>query len=243
MSREVRRVPLDFDWPHNKVWDGYLMPESLKSDPCDACRSTGTTPARQWVDQIARLLLMLDEDLNQQQRDRPMHPYLRDTGTRAWSVRPSGDIAEFGTGLAGRPASFMGHDAVDGWRATEKVIRAAGLDPGTWGKCLSCDGLGYSDKYPGQSVDAEAWECTEPPTGEGWQLWETVSEGSPISPVFAEKTGLVDWLCSDAYRIGISTPMEREQAERFVDAGWAPSMVFSTATGLIPGEQFTGGAS
>jgi hypothetical protein len=32
MSREVRRVPLDFDWPMNEVWDGYLRPRTLDDD-------------------------------------------------------------------------------------------------------------------------------------------------------------------------------------------------------------------
>lgn len=84
---------------------------------------------------------------------------------------------------------------------------------------------------------------TDPPSGDGWQLWETVSEGSPISPVFAEREGLIDWLCSSAYNFGVSTPMQREQAERFVESGWAPSFIASAATGLVPGEQFVGGAS
>ena len=83
----------------------------------------------------------------------------------------------------------------------------------------------------------------EPPAGDGWQLWETVTEGSPISPVFPTAEGLVDWLCSPAYNWGISGPMQREQAQRFVQAGWAPSMVFSLRTGLIAGENFVGGAS
>ena len=26
MGRELKRVPLDFQWPENKVWDGYLNP-------------------------------------------------------------------------------------------------------------------------------------------------------------------------------------------------------------------------
>lgn len=33
----------------------------------------------------------------------------------------------------------------------------------------------------------------EPPTGEGFQLWETVSEGSPISPVFESLEELCIW--------------------------------------------------
>jgi len=33
----------------------------------------------------------------------------------------------------------------------------------------------------------------EPPKGEGYQLWETTSEGSPSSPVFASLDELCEW--------------------------------------------------
>ena len=33
-----------------------------------------------------------------------------------------------------------------------------------------------------------------PPEGDGWQLWEVVTEGSPISPVFATHGELVQWM-------------------------------------------------
>lgn len=45
----------------------------------------------------------------------------------------------------------------------------------------------------GQCDEADEWEHEEPPTGAGWQLWETTSEGSPISPVFASAEELADW--------------------------------------------------
>lgn len=38
----------------------------------------------------------------------------------------------------------------------------------------------------------------EPPKGEGYQLWETTSEGSPISPVFASAEELAAWCESGA---------------------------------------------
>jgi hypothetical protein len=98
-----------------------------------------------------------------------------------------------------------------------------------------------------------AWHRTEwalrksievpPPEGEGWQVWETVTEGSPISPVFPTREALIDWLCSPAYAWGISHPLTREQAENFVSNAWAPSMVYTNATGLVSGDAFMGGAS
>ena len=38
----------------------------------------------------------------------------------------------------------------------------------------------------------------EPPAGDGYQLWETCTEGSPVSPVFGTLEELSEW-CSDNY--------------------------------------------
>lgn len=64
----------------------------------------------------------------------------------------------------------------------------------------------------------------EPPTGVGWQLWETVSEGSPISPVFATADQLAKWMTSA--NCTVTGPVSSyEVAMRFIEEGWAPSMV------------------
>src|SRR3990167_5436206 len=41
MGREIKRVPLDFSWPLHKVWEGFLMPESLHLPECPDCRGDG----------------------------------------------------------------------------------------------------------------------------------------------------------------------------------------------------------
>lgn len=59
-----------------------------------------------------------------------------------------------------------------------------------------------------------------------YQVYETVTEGTPISPVFQTREELIDWLVNCGTRMGISGSahkMSREQAERFADAGWAPT--------------------
>lgn len=60
------------------------------------------------------------------------------------------------------------------------------------------------------------------------QVWETVSEGTPVSPPFATKEELVDYLIANGdfwdQRRG-NSGYTREQAESFVSAGWAPSMI------------------
>jgi hypothetical protein len=71
----------------------------------------------------------------------------------------------------------------------------------------------------------DAWESTDPPKGDGWQLWETVSEGSPITPVFATAEGLIDHLTTVGTSWSKGEPMRREAAEALVRDGWCPSMV------------------
>ena len=78
----------------------------------------------------------------------------------------------------------------------------------------------------------------EPPVGDGWQLWQTVSDG-PISPVFKTPDELIAWMSEPvpvsertAWRPEAYPPnpwargWRRETAEWFVkSAGWMPSMV------------------
>lgn len=45
-------------------------------------------------------------------------------------------------------------------------------------------------------------ELLEVPNGEGFQLWETTSEGSPISPVFETLDELCEWCDGNATTFG-----------------------------------------
>lgn len=239
MGREVKRVPLDFQHPLNEVWPGFLMPDELDLPTCPDCGGRGATAAHEWVSAVVRVLLLLDVDLIAQAQGRPMHPYLESLATRPGGLRPSADIAEFGRGLAGREP-FIIHDAIDQWTATDALIKAAGL-PDTWGRCSTCSGNGEVGTDE-QRAAQEAWVSTGPPEGEGWQLWETVSEGSPISPVFGSAEDLARWMTQN--RCTVSGPMSSyEAALRFVRAGWAPSLVMSPETGVTSGTEWIGAES
>lgn len=50
----------------------------------------------------------------------------------------------------------------------------------------------------------------EPPVGDGFQLWETTSEGSPVSPVFESLEELCEW-CEKNYTIYGNVKAEKEQ--------------------------------
>ncbi len=56
-----------------------------------------------------------------------------------------------------------------------------------------------------------------------FQIYETVSEGTPISPTFATKEELAQWYHENGDHMG---PVSKEAAQAFADAGYAPSMVF-----------------
>jgi len=51
-------------------------------------------------------------------------------------------------------------------------------------------------------------------------MWETVSEGSPISPVFATDGELAQWLVDQGH--------SEDAAARFIEAEWAPSGIMCT---------------
>lgn len=206
MGREIKRVPLDFDWPLRKVWDGFQNPH-YKACPEPHCYNGGTA-ASELLDSVVHLILIAGESATQES----LHPYLREIGCHRFDyIGP--DAIELSTGLAGRAPSGFGHDACDRWSAIKKIRQAAGL-PESWGVCPVCHGDAID---PAVKEQYEAWRETEPPTGEGWQVWETVSEGSPISPVFPTADELTEWLVGQGY--------SREASEQFVKSGWVPSMV------------------
>lgn len=63
------------------------------------------------------------------------------------------------------------------------------------------------------------------PNGEWYQLYEGVSEGTPLSPSFATKEELVEWLESNNDYWG--NKWTRTQAERMVEQGYSPSGIMT----------------
>ena len=68
-------------------------------------------------------------------------------------------------------------------------------------------------------------EFTEEPTW--YQIYETVTEGTPVSPPFETADELIDWLAENgdfwAQKSG-DAPPSRESAEAFVASSYVPSM-------------------
>lgn len=223
MGREVKRVAIDFDWPLNKVWNGYINPHYVK---CPQCDGTGVTSAHRRLDDLVGMLMLSGEDSLRGRN----HPYFNGSGFYSDAV-PSPDMAELTTGLAGRAPYVMGHDSIDRWNATGKIIAAAGM-PENWGNCLEC---GASGIHKDHESEYNAWKEEEPPAGDGWQMWETTSEGSPISPVFKTKEELAHWLeDTKASAFGEMTATY-QQWLRMIDQGSCISAYSSSETGIVSG--------
>jgi hypothetical protein len=78
-------------------------------------------------------------------------------------------------------------------------------------------------------VKYEQEECTH------FQMYETVTEGTPVTPVFASLQELEDYLVNVGEMAGTryNKKYSREGAHAFCHSGWAPSMVYTPATGMI----------
>lgn len=215
MGRELKRVPLDFEWPLETVWKGFLNPHYVKCEPCDGF---GATIASQRLSDLVSLLMLSGSDAAEEK----CHPYFHEAPLYRTQGKVCGkDMADLTAALAGRSARpFTGHDAVDQWEATRKIIAAAGL-PASWGQCTHCAGEGI----PIANFAAyDKWERVQPPDGPGFQIWETVSEGSPISPVFATAEELARYMAGKKW--GADHGSSYESWLKFINGpGWAPSMV------------------
>lgn len=219
MGREVRRVPFDFDWPLNKIWEGFVNPHYKK---CENCDGRSVLPEHTALERIVQLIMVAGEDSLCRPPDYQGHPTLVLNGRRRWPHPylieagindPGASFHQLSNGLAGRDPEFMGYDAVGRWAAMKKILQVAGL-PEDWGVCPVCKGEGMD---PAVTEVYEAWEPTPPPAGQGWQLWETVSEGSPVSPVFKTEAAFIAYLIQQGY--------SEKSAQAFVKHGYAPSFV------------------
>lgn len=248
MGRELRRVPLDFDWPIGEIWQGFLMPDRLHGDPCPDCKN-GYSPQAQHLRDLWYGYVPFDP------ASTGSTPWQVDSPpVRAFAERNVGNAPDFyGTGehaiereaqrlanlFNGQWSHHLSQDDVDALVAGDRlwdftrtwdtenrwqkidppvtptaeqvnewslrgfghdsinasvVIRARCEREGISDTCSTCDGHASVEKYGGQRAEADAWGWTGPPEGEGSQLWNTTTEGHPMTPVFAT----LDELCEHA---------------------------------------------
>lgn len=88
----------------------------------------------------------------------------------------------------------------------------------------------WSDNPPDIGYYRPKWKDSERTC---FQMYETVSEGTPVTPVFETEEALVDYLVNVGERHG--GKHSRKAAEAFVKDGWAPSFVMTPEHGIKSG--------
>lgn len=97
--------------------------------------------------------------------------------------------------------------------------------------------LGSYSEYAGdqpKQVDYapyKADDCTH------FQMYETVTEGTPVTPVFATLQQLEDWLVEkgELYGTKYCERFTREEAHAFCQSRWVPSAVGIPGVGIVTG--------
>jgi hypothetical protein len=126
-------------------------------------------------------------------------------GSKYWLDEPNGYVPtarEVNTwSLCG-----IGHDGLNHGIVVSDECKRRGVVI----ECGLCGGEG--SLWPSKEVEAlhGAWEPFDPPTGEGFQLWSTTSEGEPSSPVFGTLEELCDWCEGNATVFGSSRATSAE---------------------------------
>lgn len=249
MGFSLKRVPLDFSWPLEAVWDGYLNTHLNNRDECPHCGGTGYSIRAlelqmQWYGRATTPFFP---------ESKGSAPYTHNTpaiikaARRNCKGRSEEEIQNECLRLArfynARWYAHLSQDEVDalvkenrlrefthdrhpdeGWKLKQPPYQPTAQEVNAWcieggghdslnesiviahvcqkegvdACCTHCVGEGYT--WPSTEVKkaAESWVPVDPPEGAGFQMWETFSEGSPVSPVFAEPEQLASYM-SKAY--------------------------------------------
>ncbi len=253
MSRELKRVAANFSWPLHKVWNGFLNPHYQHHKKCPFCDGSGlneetkkisdawysfddseyvwVTPGKRRYNNKAWQYHITQDEVDALIKDRRLmdftHTWSKETGwvEKNPPYHPTADeINEWAR-------KGIGHDSINQW----VCVRARAERLGVYGQCEHCLGEGSIWRTSEDKKNCDAWEATEPPAGDWYQVWETTSEGSPISPAFETPEELAHWLVDNEASTFAKNTATYEQWMKFIQGpGWAPSAVFN-GNGLISG--------
>jgi len=247
MGRELKRVPMDFDWPLNKTWEGYINPfwkEGARQ--CPFCGGSG-------LNQETKKLSDAWYGFNNRNRDDAWQYHLEQEEVDA--LLEGGRLSDLtrypineeqivrykelqehkNDSDEARAAYFAfdnGHtptpEEVNEW--AKKGFGHDGMNQwicvkvraeklGVYGECEYCQGEGELWRDGEIKQKYEEWKDYEPPAGEGYQLWKTTSEGSPASPVFETLEALCEWAEVNATTFA-SCKATKEQWMEMLDEGF-----------------------
>lgn len=212
MGRELKRVALDFDWPKGKVWKGFINPHYKKCPEDGLTCFNGENAAAYYLLQLTEMFAVVASSALKGKTHRYCLTLPYKSEHPEFAVQPKEirdrfvDLFKKISGSEKDPfMGFQGHDLF--WKlldlaGIERKEGPDGKNPAyEWTHCLVCHGEGVD---PAVKKEYDEWKEYEPPKGDGFQLWETTSEGSPISPVFKTLDELCAWAEKKASTFGDS---------------------------------------
>ena len=215
MGRELKRVSLDFKWPMDMIWKGYINP--YRSVTCKPCEGSGYSERARKYNEDWYALGDWNWQPNPYRPNERYNPNAHEynlTQLEVDALVKEGRIPELCEG-GHHPTpedvrefllrDSMGLDSISRYICLRATAEAEGWDI----TCPYCNGTGehwFSEEIRKAHED---WRKEDPPTGDGYQLWTTTNEGAPISPVFATKEELAAW-CVDGATIFGSTRLTCE---------------------------------
>lgn len=216
MSREIRRVPLDYKHPVllNPRWrqPRYYKPVHVYTGP------------------------KLFEDNEEFQSMLPYEYFASDledyekwyesVSTRSgedWEAAVKYYLSDSVTGSDGKEYCRSFELDVDDWMEEDESVRVK--DEDHLQELLLSD-KNFDNKRPEFDPDKYMPSFAEHDPDElGWCLYQTVSEGTPVTPVFATAEELADHLVE--YGTLTDPPLRRESAESIVSTGYTAGSFFS----------------
>ena len=231
MGRHLKRVAMDFDWPRSKTWVGYVNP--YRGVDCPYCEGRGLSPEARalsdtwyrgpqgekgWstaleqpeVDALLAAGRLMDfTHVPRTEAQREIVRVKVAQGGNSWLPESNGYVptADEVNAWAAR-AGVFGHDSINRGVCVEARAKRRGFPH----LCAHCAGDGVVWFSPEVKRLSNEWEPQDPPVGEGYQLWEDTSEGSPVSPVFPTLPELCTWLAANAGYCGVEFTADKWQS-------------------------------
>lgn len=237
MSREIKRVALDFDYPYGRmIWKGYHNP--YKGLKCQLCDGSGYSHEYKkledewysigWDSNLTQedVQALIDANRLWEFTRVPLteehHRLLKET-KKHWLPFNNGYIP---TAKEVNEWSNNGIelDSCDRYVCCKAKLIRLGLPL----YCPDCDGKG--EFFPTDEYEKlhDNFVRIEPPVGEGYQLWSTTTEGTPLSPVFDTPEKLTQWLVdNNISTFAYNTATYEEWLEFITNHQWCMDLVMT----------------
>jgi len=230
MGREIKRVALDFNWPIDKIWVGYLNP--YYAPQCPWCENGYSKEYIELQDKwYGKPSYHNGWNRNLEQEDvdaliaaNRLIEFRRDGHTP--TVEEVNNWSKQG----------FGHDSINAYVCIEARLAKKGKST----ECDHCKGSGSLFLSEEFERLYDEWEFVEPPKGDGFQLWTTTNEGAPMTPVFATPEELAQYCVGNKVStFGYDTASYKTWLDFIIGEESAPDMVVNPNGEIKSGVEFS----